>query len=315
ARAFCQAAAAIAVILFAVQPWRVPLTRTTLAWCVWFANWFVILAVWVVAIEPLYRVDFLHILFIGGFTLLIFAVGTRVTLSHGGHALAQEQKSWPIRVGIVTGLIALLARIGAPFAGFTYFAHLAWAAILWIGGVLFWGVYMFRLIRNRPEIRAAVVCAVAAVATIGGAKILAGQASSSVPLKDPVALLAKQLQSGEVKLDYSSNGWGYLPSLLDQLGVNKDSQILVFSKTSFQLTKIGPKTPRAIYFNDKVAVGSVQDGTVFELTALDPDQGLVFYTMDTQKAEKPRFERRFSECLNCHGPAQGLIVSSVYPSV
>jgi hypothetical protein len=36
--------------------------------------------------------------------------------------------------------------------------------------------------------------------------------------------------------------------------------------------------------------------------------------MDTVKSERPRFERRFGECLNCHGPANGLVVSSVYPS-
>src|SRR5262245_18432153 len=36
--------------------------------------------------------------------------------------------------------------------------------------------------------------------------------------------------------------------------------------------------------------------------------------METQKAERPRFERRFAECLNCHGPANGLVVSSVYPA-
>src|SRR5262249_56745584 len=141
ARAFCQAAAAIAVILFAVQPWRVPLTRTTLAWCVWFANWFVILAVWVVAIEPKYRVDFLHVLFIGGFTLLIFAIGTRVTLSHGGYSLALERRSWPLRVGLSAGLVAMLARIGAPFAPFSYFEHLALARLVLIAGVLFWGFY------------------------------------------------------------------------------------------------------------------------------------------------------------------------------
>src|SRR5262249_3506162 len=69
-----------------------------------------------------------------------------------------------------------------------------------------------------------------------------------------------------------------------------------------------------IYFNDNAAVGSVQDGAVFELISLDPVQGLVFYTMDTQKTEKPHFERRFGECLNCHGPANGMVVSSVYPA-
>ena len=50
--------------------------RSTLPWCVWTAHWLVVFAVWLVAIAPRYRVDFLHVLFIGGFTLLIVAVGT-----------------------------------------------------------------------------------------------------------------------------------------------------------------------------------------------------------------------------------------------
>jgi uncharacterized protein involved in response to NO len=126
--------------------------RTTLAWCVWTAHWFVILSVWIVASFPRYRIDFLHILFIGGFTLLILAVGTRVTLSHGGHGLAKERGSWPLRIGVATGLIAMLARVGAPFSGFSYFEHLAMAAVLWIAGVLFWGYHLFRLIHVDHEL-------------------------------------------------------------------------------------------------------------------------------------------------------------------
>jgi uncharacterized protein involved in response to NO len=146
--AFLRAAVASAVIFSTVRPWQLPSTRTTLAWCVWTAYWLVISAVWLVAVDPRYRVDFLHILFIGGFTLLIFAVGTRVTLSHGGHGLAKEQRSWPLRIAVTAGLIAMLARIGAPFAAFAYFEHLALAALLWIGGVSFWGFHLFRLIRS-----------------------------------------------------------------------------------------------------------------------------------------------------------------------
>jgi hypothetical protein len=146
------------------------------------------------------------------------------------------------------------------------------------------------------------------------AAVFFGQTSKDSLLNDPVGTLAKRIERGEVKLEYRADGWGYLRSLLEHLNINIDSQVLVFSKTSFQLTKIAPKTPRAVYFNDSVAVGSVQDGNVFELTGLDPSQGLVFYTVGTQETDKPRFERRFSECLNCHGPAGGLVVSSVYPS-
>ena len=146
--AYLRAAVVTGVILTTVQPWRVPRVPTSLAWCVWIAHWFIIVAVWLAAIAPRYRIDLLHILFLGGFTLLILAVGTRVTLSHGGHGLSAEKKSWPLRIGLTTGLIAMLARVGAPFSGPLYFAHLAWAGILWISGIVFWGIYLIRLLRT-----------------------------------------------------------------------------------------------------------------------------------------------------------------------
>jgi hypothetical protein len=149
--AFLRAAVASVVILSTVRPWQFPSLRTTLAWCVWTAHWLIIVAVWLVAIAPRYRVDLLHILFIGGFTLMIFAIGTRVTLSHGGHSLGRERRSWPLRIAVGTGLIAMLARAGAPFAGFTYFQHLALAALLWIAGVSFWGFHLLRLIRTSSQ--------------------------------------------------------------------------------------------------------------------------------------------------------------------
>jgi uncharacterized protein involved in response to NO len=151
--AFLRASVVTAVILSTVRPWQLPSARSTLAWCVWKAHWLVISAVWLVAVAPRYRVDFLHVLFIGGFTLLIFAVATRVTLSHGGHGLARERRSWPLRIATTTGLIAMLARVGAPFAGFTYFEHLAFAALLWIGGVSLWGFHLVRLIRSGSSLQ------------------------------------------------------------------------------------------------------------------------------------------------------------------
>src|SRR5580704_13331621 len=92
---------------------------------------------------------------------------------------------------------------------------------------------------------------------------------------DPVALLQKRIDRGAAKLEFSENGSGYLPDLLRTLGVNVDSQALVFSKTSFQAAKISPRNPRAIYFNDEVAVGFVRTGDVIELASLDPKQGII----------------------------------------
>jgi hypothetical protein len=64
---------------------------------------------------------------------------------------------------------------------------------------------------------------------------------------DPIARLEKRLQAGQAKLEYDLK-WGYLPSVLKSLNVNIDSQMLVFSKTSFQSPRIAPPTPRALYF-------------------------------------------------------------------
>ncbi len=140
---------------------------------------------------------------------------------------------------------------------------------------------------------------------------------SKGPANDPVGRLDKQLESEKAKLDYTPNGWGYLPALLKQLGVNIDSQVLVFSRTSIHTNRITPRTPRANYFNDDVAVGYVQNGEALELTGLDPRQGVYLYTLDPAKSDKPRFGRR-DDCLRCHqGPitfgVPGLMVSSVHP--
>ena len=136
------------------------------------------------------------------------------------------------------------------------------------------------------------------------------------PLDDPIARLDKQLASGKVKLDFRSGRLGYLPSVLQNLGINSDSQ-LVSSKTSFQAAKISPREPRALFFSDDVMVGSVPDGDVLEFTAVDPRQGVVFYTLDMHQSKQPRFDRR-DACLQCHqGPATlgipGIMVGSVYP--
>src|ERR1039457_5692761 len=74
------------------------------------------------------------------------------------------------------------------------------------------------------------------------------------PLDDAITRLQRRLDNGEVKLAYEPTHGGYLGSLLKALHVNVDSQMLVFSITSFHGSKISPKAPRALYFNDEVEV-------------------------------------------------------------
>jgi hypothetical protein len=137
------------------------------------------------------------------------------------------------------------------------------------------------------------------------------------PPGDPVAQLDQKLARGEVQLAWRDDGTGYLASVLQNLGVPVDSQLLVFSKTSLQVDHITPHTPRAVYFNDDVAVGAVQDGRIIELIATDPKDGLAFYTLPATKVAAPRFQREGQECTACHGRvnrwAQAMIVANVIP--
>ena len=137
------------------------------------------------------------------------------------------------------------------------------------------------------------------------------------PLDDAVTRLAKRIDKGEAKLDYVPGRLGYLPSLLKNLNINVDSQMLVFSKTSFQAPLISPRSPRAIFFNDSAFVGSVKGGEVLELAALDPKEGVVFFTLNMEQTSRPIFVRR-DTCLQCHQVqatlgVPGIEVGSSYP--
>jgi len=139
----------------------------------------------------------------------------------------------------------------------------------------------------------------------------------STQTNDPIARLNERLKSGEVTLERRGPS-GYLQSVLEALHVPVESQLLVFSKTSFQAPKIGPKNPRAIYFGDTLAVGWVRGGEVLEFVGQDPTQGSVFYTM-AQANDKPVFERN-DACVSCHASetthyVPGMFIGSVFPGV
>lgn len=99
---------------------------------------------------------------------------------------------------------------------------------------------------------------------------------------------------------------GHLQSVLEALGVPVESQLLVFSKTGVQRAYTSPHNPRALYFNQSVVVGYVPGAPLIEIAALDPQQAVIFYTVD-QIAPAPAFVRGRS-CLSCHVSASTLEV-------
>ncbi|MEM9825265.1 MAG: hypothetical protein AAF958_01690 [Planctomycetota bacterium] len=134
---------------------------------------------------------------------------------------------------------------------------------------------------------------------------------------DPVAELARKLESGEVELNYDEK-FGYLKSVLKALDISTESQTLVFSKTSLQLHRISPRRPRSLYFNDNIYVGFCQRGDVLEFASTDAKQGATFYTLSQDKSENPKFIRDKGGCLSCHASSRtqnvpGYLVRSVFP--
>jgi len=113
-----------------------------------------------------------------------------------------------------------------------------------------------------------------------------------------------------------------LHALLDELEVPLESQVLVFSKTSAQNSRISPRTPRAIYFSDDLYVGWVAGGEI-EVASFDPVLGMVFHLVSLSKrgpgeeGPGPVSLVRDRTCLSCHAGSSsrhfpGVMVRSVH---
>ena len=130
-----------------------------------------------------------------------------------------------------------------------------------------------------------------------------------------VEALEARLEKGDIKLSYAPDGHGYLKSVLEALKISPQSQVLPFTRSSLQFDRTSPATPRAVYFNDDVAVGAVHPGGLIEIIANDRRGGIVFYTLDNNAAGTPRLQEEGARCASCHGMvntvAPGWIVANI----
>lgn len=117
---------------------------------------------------------------------------------------------------------------------------------------------------------------------------------------DAIAKLQVRLASGELKLGGSDRE--IIQSLLRELRIPVESQVVVFSKTSLQRQRISPDHPRAVYFSDNCYVGWVPSG-LMEVTTIDPVLGPMFYALDPAvvRTNVARGIVRDNDCMRCHG--------------
>jgi hypothetical protein len=141
-------------------------------------------------------------------------------------------------------------------------------------------------------------------------------AGNTAPGRSVISILNAEMERGAVTPAFELTS-GYLRSVLEYFRIPTESQILVFSQASFQAKLINQDNPRAIYFNDDVAVGWVRGSSSIEAAAVDPEMGIAFYRLQNGAA-KPRFQRDDS-CLSCHQSQRtlgvpGLFVLSTSPN-
>lgn len=150
----CLSARAAVVFYFGVRYWRVhrrPKARSYLTWSLWLSCWCLIGGYFLPVFWPAGGVHAMHVLFIGGFSLLTLLISTRVSLAHGGAGPAVEKTSPGILIFTSILLLAALTRVTAIIWPRIYRDHLGYAAILWIAGLALWAWTIYSKLRSAEE--------------------------------------------------------------------------------------------------------------------------------------------------------------------
>jgi uncharacterized protein involved in response to NO len=89
---------------------------------------------------PTYRVASLHLTFIGGFSVILFTVSTRVIIGHAGQSHLFRKRLRFLVAALSLLLVAMIARVGADFIPPARNSHLVYAALIWLLAATVWFV-------------------------------------------------------------------------------------------------------------------------------------------------------------------------------
>ncbi|MEO8439980.1 MAG: NnrS family protein [Spartobacteria bacterium] len=94
------------------------------------------------AFLPSYRVANLHVVLLGGFSVILFTVSTRVILGHSGHAHLFERRLRFLVSALGLLVLAMLTRLSADLFPLERESHLVFAALVWLlaAGVWAWAL-------------------------------------------------------------------------------------------------------------------------------------------------------------------------------
>ena len=91
---------------------------------------------------PTYRVASLHLTFIGGFSVILFTVSTRVIIGHAGQSHLFRKRLRFLVAALTLLVIAMIARVSADFIPHARNSHLVYAALIWLLAATVWAVVL-----------------------------------------------------------------------------------------------------------------------------------------------------------------------------
>ena len=144
--------ATIHLLLFA-QIGRPLRKKTSVILFFFISCWMIPVGLWTGFFLPALRIASLHIVFLGGFSLMIFSFGLLIVLSHSGKAQRLNEKLFLLRVIGISVLVAMVLRFAADIwtPNFDLLIHLSSGT--WVLAALFWGGYILPLTMSSPNPR------------------------------------------------------------------------------------------------------------------------------------------------------------------
>lgn len=143
---------AISVIVVGFLKWRIhrmPPRRTPAAKMLWLSCWMFVLGILGSALLMDHALHLTHLTYVGGISMMVLSVATRVILSHGAHDVLKDEGS-KLYYGII--FLVVIAAVTRASIGFTpdlYMSHLAYSALLLVSALLIWGWVHFRKMITR----------------------------------------------------------------------------------------------------------------------------------------------------------------------
>ena len=133
---------------------RRPRTGAWTAHALWLSYWMILAGLWLAALLPRHEIAALHIMFIGGFGLMMLVMGMRVITSHGGAEAWWDTSRWLPAILAAGALLAVALRVAASLLPATYLPLLAAGASVWLTVLLVWGLRLLPRVTPRHHPRA-----------------------------------------------------------------------------------------------------------------------------------------------------------------